>query len=57
MRKKLVGGMETPVHGELISPKNSNIPWRNHGIANGGLGVTLMVVLERERELRKTVKG
>jgi hypothetical protein len=57
MRKKLVGGMETPVLGELISPKNSNIPWRNQGIANGGLGVTLMVVLERERELRKTVKG
>jgi hypothetical protein len=33
--------------GEFISPKNSKIPWRNQGIANGGLGVTLTVVLER----------
>jgi hypothetical protein len=52
--------METPVLGELISPKNSKIPWRNQGITNVGLGVALMVVLvcEREkREERKTVKG
>jgi hypothetical protein len=48
--EKLVGGMETPVLRELISPKNSKIPRRNQGIANGHLGVTLMVVLVRERE-------
>jgi hypothetical protein len=42
--------METPVLRELISPKNSKIPRRNQGIANGHLGVTLMVVLVRERE-------
>jgi hypothetical protein len=41
--------METPVLRELISPKNSKIPRRNQGIANGHLGVTLMVVLVRER--------
>jgi hypothetical protein len=35
--------METPVLGELISPKNSKIPWRNQEIANGGLGVVLCV--------------
>jgi hypothetical protein len=52
-----VGGTETPVLGELISPKNSKIPWRNQGITNRGLGVTLTVVLEREREVRKMVKG
>jgi hypothetical protein len=52
---KPVGGTETPVLGELISPKNSKIPWRNQGIANGGLGVTLTVVLVRVGE--KTVKG
>jgi hypothetical protein len=34
----------------LISPKNSKIPRRNQEITNGGLGVTLTVVLERERE-------
>jgi hypothetical protein len=44
---KPVGEADTPVLGELISPKNSKIPWRNQGITNGGLGVTLMVVLER----------
>ena len=44
---KPVGGTETPVLGELISPKNSKIPRRNQGITNGGLGVTLTVVLER----------
>jgi hypothetical protein len=49
MRKTPVGEMETPVLGELISPKNSKIPWRNQGITNGGLGVALTVVLERER--------
>jgi hypothetical protein len=42
---KPVGGMETPVLGELIPPKNSKIPQRNQGITNGGLGVTLTVVL------------
>jgi hypothetical protein len=31
-----VGGTETPVLGELISPKNSKIPRRNQWIANGG---------------------
>jgi hypothetical protein len=44
--EKPVGGTETPVLGDLISPKNSKIPWRNQGITNGGLGVTLTVVLE-----------
>jgi hypothetical protein len=48
--KKPVGGTETLVLGELISPKNSKIPRRNQGIANGGFGVTLTVVLEWERE-------
>jgi hypothetical protein len=47
---KSVGGTETPVLGEFISPKNSKIPWRNQGIINGGLGVTLMVVLVCVRE-------
>jgi hypothetical protein len=50
--------METPVLRELISPKNSKIPWRNQEIANGGLGVTLTDVFECEREKRgKLVKG
>jgi hypothetical protein len=55
--EKPVGGTETLVLGQLISPKNSKIPWRNQGIANGGIGVALMVVLEREREreVRKMV--
>jgi hypothetical protein len=48
--KKPVGGTETPVLGELISPKNSKIPRRSQGIANGGLVVALMVVLECVRE-------
>jgi hypothetical protein len=48
--EKSVGGTETPILGELISPKNSKIPQRNQGITNGGLGVTLTVVLVRERE-------
>jgi hypothetical protein len=48
--------METPVLGELISPKNSKIPRRNQEITNGGLGVTLTVVLERERS-EKNGKG
>jgi hypothetical protein len=42
--------MKTPVLGELISPKNSKIPRRNQGITNGGLGVTLTVVLVCVRE-------
>jgi hypothetical protein len=42
--------MKTLVLGELISLKNSKIPWRNQGITNGGLGVTLMVVLVCVRE-------
>jgi hypothetical protein len=45
-----LGGTETPVLGELISPKNSKISWRNQGIINGGLGVALTVVLVCERE-------
>jgi hypothetical protein len=44
---KPAGEADTPVLGELISPKNSKIPWRNQGIANGDLGVMLTVVLER----------
>jgi hypothetical protein len=48
--EKLVGGTETPVLRELNSPKNSKIPWRNQGISNGCLGVTLTVVLECVRE-------
>jgi hypothetical protein len=43
--EKPVGGTETSVLGELISPKNSKIPWRKLGITNGGLVVALMVVL------------
>jgi hypothetical protein len=50
MMKNWLGGTETPVLRELISPKNSKIPWRNQGISNGGLGVTLTVVLECVRE-------
>jgi hypothetical protein len=49
--------METPVLGELISPKNSKIPRRNQEIAKGALGVALTDVLECEREKRgKLVK-
>jgi hypothetical protein len=47
---KPVGGMETAVLGELISPKNSKIPQRNKEITNGGLEVALTVVLVCERE-------
>jgi hypothetical protein len=50
MTKKPIGGMETPVLGKLISPKNSKIPRRNQGITNRGLGVTLTVVLVCVRE-------
>jgi hypothetical protein len=49
-KKKLVEGTETSVLGELISPKNSKILWRNQEITNGGLGVTLTVVLVCVRE-------
>jgi hypothetical protein len=52
-----LGGTETPVLEELISPKNSKIPRRNQGIANGGLGVILTVVLERERRSEKNGEG
>jgi hypothetical protein len=57
--EKPIGGTETLVLGELISPKNSKIPQRNQWIANGGLGVALTVVLMCvwEREVRKIVKG
>jgi hypothetical protein len=56
---KPVGGTGTQFLGELISPNNSKIPQRNQGITNGGLRVTLTFVLvsEREREVRKTMKG
>jgi hypothetical protein len=55
---KSVGGTETPILGELISPKNSKIVWRNQGITKGGLRVALMVVLVCVRERReKMVKG
>jgi hypothetical protein len=49
---KSIRETETPIFGELISLKNSKIPQRNQGITNGGLGVTLIVVLVcvRERE-------
>jgi hypothetical protein len=50
--ERLVGELETLVLGELISPKNSNIPQRNKEIANGGLGDTLTVELE-ERVVKK----
>jgi hypothetical protein len=53
MVKKPVGGMETPILGELISPKNSKIPCRNQGITKGGLRVALMVNLVRERERKQ----
>jgi hypothetical protein len=39
----LVGESETPILGELISPKSSKIPRRNQEITNGGLGVALTV--------------
>jgi hypothetical protein len=48
-RGKLVRGSDTPVLEKLNPPKNSKIPRRNLEIANGGLGVALMVVLERMR--------
>jgi hypothetical protein len=48
--RKPVEKSEIPVLGKLISPKNSKIPRRNQGITNVGLGVTLMVVLERKRK-------
>jgi hypothetical protein len=49
--EKLVGESETPIFGELISPKSSKIPRRNQEIANGGLGVALTVeTWEEERE-------
>jgi hypothetical protein len=51
--EKSIGGTETPVLGELISPKISKIPWRNQGISNQGLGVTLKVVLVCVREREK----
>jgi hypothetical protein len=47
---KLVGGTGTQFLGELISPNNSKIPQRNQEITNGGLRVTLTVVLVSERE-------
>jgi hypothetical protein len=47
--KKTEGESDTSVLRELISPNNSKIPWRNQEIANGGLGVTVMVVLEKRR--------
>jgi hypothetical protein len=42
-REKLVWKLETPILGELISPKSFKIPWRNQEIANEGLGVTLTI--------------
>jgi hypothetical protein len=47
--EKTEGGSDTPVLRELISSNNSKIPWRNQEIANGGLGVTVMVVHEKRR--------
>jgi hypothetical protein len=40
---------ETPVLGEMNSPKNSKIPQRNQEIANEGSWVTLMVKHEKRR--------
>jgi hypothetical protein len=57
MRKNGWGGTETLVLEELISPKNSKIPRRNQGIANGGVGVIITVVLERERRSEKNGEG
>jgi hypothetical protein len=42
-----VGESETLVLGESNPPKNSKIPRRNQGIANGGLEGVLTVVHER----------
>jgi hypothetical protein len=42
-----VGEVETPVLRELNPPMNSNIPWRNQEIANGGSWVNLIVKLEK----------
>jgi hypothetical protein len=40
---------DTPVLGELISPKNSRIPRMSQEITNGGHEGLLTVVLERIR--------
>jgi hypothetical protein len=45
--EKTVGELETPVLGELNPPKNSNIPRRNQGIANGKSWVASTVKLGR----------
>jgi hypothetical protein len=44
-----VGESDTPVLGELISPKNSRIPRGSQEITNGGLEGILIVVLEKMR--------
>jgi hypothetical protein len=54
---KMVGGTETSVLRELISPKNYKIPRRNQGITKGGLRVTLTVVLVWDREKRENGEG
>jgi hypothetical protein len=48
-RENPVGESDTPVLGELISPKNLGIPQRSQEITNGGLEGVLTVVLERMR--------
>jgi hypothetical protein len=50
-----VGKLETPVLGELISPKNSKIPWWNQGIAKGESWVAFTVKLERMRVISERI--
>jgi hypothetical protein len=45
--RKPVGEADTPILEELIPPKNFKISQRNQEITNGGLGVTLTVVIQR----------
>jgi hypothetical protein len=47
--EKLVGEADTPVLGELISPKRHKIPRRNQEIATKGSWVTSTVRLERRK--------
>jgi hypothetical protein len=42
-REKSVWKLETPILGELISPKSFKIPRRIQEIANEGLGVALTI--------------
>jgi hypothetical protein len=46
---KPVGEADTPVLGELISPKRERIPWRNQEITTKGSWVASTVRLERRK--------